>query len=85
MRALHNYSNRLTGLVTSRDLQVIRLRKPVSRRRPDESREPDIIKILDSPVSRTGQALRRASLEYNPAHAERNDIMVGFIGYAKLS
>ncbi len=30
-------------------------------------------KLLDSPVSSTGQDLRRASLEYNPAYAGRNN------------
>ena len=33
----------------------------------------NLLKILDSPVSSTGQAHRRASLEYNPAYAGRND------------
>jgi hypothetical protein len=33
----------------------------------------NLLKILDSPVSSTGQALRLASLEDNPAYAGRND------------
>jgi hypothetical protein len=32
-----------------------------------------LLKLLDSPVSSTGQAQSRTSLEYNPAHAGRND------------
>jgi hypothetical protein len=38
-----------------------------------------LLKILDSPVSSTGQALRRASLEYNPAYAGRNNKIVSFM------
>jgi hypothetical protein len=41
---------------------VTQSRRPLSRRRPNESREPDIITLLDSPVSSTEQAPRHTSI-----------------------
>ena len=48
--------------------------KSAKSRHTVEGRYPEHNKLLDSPVSSTGQAQSRALLEYDPAYAGRNDI-----------
>ncbi|PKN70466.1 MAG: hypothetical protein CVU54_05040 [Deltaproteobacteria bacterium HGW-Deltaproteobacteria-12] len=62
---------------------VTQSRKPASSRRPDESREPEyLIKILDSPVSIAGQALRRASLVRNDKESNCDTVSCAGAGCA---
>ncbi len=68
-RLCRNRNSSINSVMPMNTLKGTRIGIQTSSRRKSGTSS----KLLDSPVSSTGQDLRRASLEYNPAYAGRNN------------